>query len=149
NAFEELDRKGTSCPILYAWNGNRYEFVTDILGGSAIGAREPGDTWSYPDSDEYVRVTSDQLKARDGAYSIRMNNQLEEEIYYDAVKFLADAHPEGVEISRNERLMRGPPYPEFKIYATRNARPPVKAVDGKGADVLSLIKDVDRRYPED
>ncbi len=149
NTFEELDRKGTSCPILYAWNGSRYEFVTDFLGGSAIGAREPGDTWSYPDSDEYIRVTGDQLKERDGVYSIRMNNQLEEVIYFDAVKLLAVDHPADVEIYPNERLMPAPPYPEFKIYATRNAHPLIKATDDKGADILSLIKDVDRRYPED
>src|SRR5262249_33386322 len=123
NPFEELDRKGTSCPILYAWDGNRYEFVTDFLGGCAIGAREPGDTWSYPDSDEYVRVTGDQLKERDGVYSILMNDQLEEVIYFDAVKLLAVDHPADVEVYPNERLMPGPPYPEFKIYATRNARP--------------------------
>src|SRR5262245_8515978 len=149
NPFEELDRKGTSCPILYAWNGSRYEFVTDFLGGCAIGAREPGDTWSYPDSDEYVRVTGDQLKERDGVYSVLMNNQLEEVIYFDAVKLLAVDHPADVEIYPNERLMPAPPYPEFKIYATRGARPPVKAFDDKGADILPLIKDVDRRYPED
>jgi tetratricopeptide (TPR) repeat protein len=149
NPFEELDRKGTSCPILYAWDGSRYEFVTDFLGGCAIGAREPGDTWSYPDSDEYVRVTGDQLKERDGVYSILMNNQLEEVIYFDAVKLLAVDHPADVEIYPNERLMPAPPYPEFKIYATRGARPPVKAFDDKGADILPLIKDVDRRYPED
>lgn len=149
NAFEELDRKGTSCPILYTWNGSRYEFVTDFLGGCAIGAREPGDTWSYPDSDEYIRVTGDQLKERDGVYSILMNNQLEEVIYFDAVKLLAVDHPADVEIYPNERLMPAPPYPEFKIYATRDARPPVKAFDDKGADILPLIKDVDRRYPED
>jgi tetratricopeptide (TPR) repeat protein len=149
NTFEELDRKGTSCPILYAWNGSRYEFVTDFLGGCAIGAREPGDTWSYPDTDEYVRVTGDQLRERDGVYSILMNDQLEEVIYFDAVKLLAVDHPADVEIYPNERLMPGPPYPEFKIYATRNARPPVKAFDDKGADILPLIKDIDRRYPED
>jgi len=149
NAFEELDRKGTSCPILYTWNGSRYEFVTDFLGGCAIGAREPGDTWSYPDSDEYVRVTGDQLKERDGVYSILMNNQLEEVIYFDAVKLLAVDHPVDVEIYPNERLMPGPPYPEFKIHATRDARPPVKAFDDKGADILPLIKDIDRRYPDD
>jgi tetratricopeptide (TPR) repeat protein len=149
NTFEELDRKGTSCPILYAWNGSQYEFVTDFLGGCAIGAREPGDTWSYPDTDEYVRVTGDQLKERDGVYSILMNDQLEEVIYFDAVKLLAVDHPAEVEIYPNERLMPGPPYPEFKIYATRNARPPVKAFDDKGSDILPLIKDIDRRYPED
>jgi hypothetical protein len=74
---------------------------------------------------------------------------LEEVIYYDAVKLLAVDHPADTEIYPNERLMPSPPYPEFKIYTTRNARPPVKAVDDKGADVLPLIKDVDRRYPED
>jgi hypothetical protein len=78
-----------------------------------------------------------------------MNNQLEEVIYYDAVKLLAVDHPADTEIYPNERLMPGPPYPEFKIYATRNARPPAKALDDKGNDILPLIKDVDRRYPED
>ncbi len=148
NPIEELDRKGTSCPILYAWNGSEYEFITDFLGGSAIGAREPGDQWNYPDSDEYVRVTSDQLKERDGVYSILMNNQLEEVIYFDAVKLLAVDHPAETEIYPNERLMPAPPYPEFKIYATRNARPPIKAFDDKGNDILPLIEAVDRRYPE-
>ncbi len=148
NPFEELDRKGTSCPILYAWNGSRYDFVTDFLGGSAIGARTPGDAWNYPDTDEYVRVTGDQLKERDGAYSILMNNQLEEVIYFDAVRLLAVDHPADVEVYPNERLMPVSPYPEFKIYATRGARPPARAFDDKGADILPLIKDVDRRYPE-
>ncbi|MGH9754978.1 MAG: FG-GAP-like repeat-containing protein, partial [Blastocatellia bacterium] len=149
NTFEELDRKGTSCPILYAWNGSRYEFITDFLGGSAIGARTPGNGWNYPDTDEYIRIAGDQLKERDGVYSILMNNQLEEVIYLDAARLLAVDHPADVEIHPNERLAPAPPYPEFKIHATRGARPPVKAFDDKGADILPLIKDVDRRYPED
>ncbi|HYE74830.1 MAG TPA: CRTAC1 family protein, partial [Blastocatellia bacterium] len=82
NDFAELDRKGTSCPILYAWNGSEYSFVTDFLGGSAIGFREPDGKWNYPDTDEYVRVTSEQLKEKNGVYSILMNNQLEEVIFF-------------------------------------------------------------------
>lgn len=148
NAFEELDRKGTSCPLLYAWNGSEYSFVTDFLGGSALGFLEEPGVWNYPDTDEYVRVTGEQLRARDGVYSLRLNNQLEEVIYFDAVKLLAVDHPAGVDVYPNERLMPAPPYPPFKVYTTHNAQPPVSAVDEAGRDVLPLLTQVDRRYPE-
>ena len=147
--IEELDRKGTSCPLLYAWNGSEYSFVTDFLGGCAIGAREPGNTWSVPDTDEYVLVTGEQLKPRDGVYSLRMNNQLEEVIFFDAVKLLAVDHPAETDIYPNEKLMPAPPWTPFKIWSVRNPKPPVSAVDDKGKDILPLIATIDRRYPED
>ncbi len=148
NPIEELDRKGTSCPLLYAWNGSEYGFVTDFLGGSAIGYLLAPGQYNYPDTDEYVRVTGDQLKERDGALSLRMNNQLEEVIFFDAVKLLAVDHPAETEIYPNERLMPGPPYPEFKTFAVKAPRPPAKAIDDQGRDILPLIRDLDRRYPE-
>jgi len=144
----ELDRKGTSCPLLYAWDGREYSFVTDFLGGSAIGYLEAPGEWNYPDTDEYVRVTGDQLKERDGRYSVRLNNQLEEVIYFDAVKLLAVDHPAETDIYPNERLMPGPPYPDFKIYSVKAPRPPVSAADDRGQDILPLISELDRRYPE-
>lgn len=149
NQIDELDRKGTSCPLLYAWNGSEYSFVTDFLGGCAIGAREPGNTWSDPDTDEYVRVTGDQLKEKDGLLSVRMNNQLEEVIFFDEVKLLAVDHPAETEIYPNERLMPGRPYPGFKLYPVKAPHPPLSATDDKGRDILPLITDIDRRYPED
>ncbi len=46
---EELDRKPSSCPFLYTWNGSRFEFVTDFMGGGELGylgragrAKQPG-----------------------------------------------------------------------------------------------------------
>lgn len=149
NSFEELDRKGTSCPLLYAWNGTNYSFVTDFLGGSAIGYLEEPGTYNYPDTDEYVRVTGDQLKAKDGLLSLRMNNQLEEVIYFDAARLLAIDHPQDTEVYPNERLMPTPPYPEFKIFSVKNARPPVAARSDSGRDILSLISRIDRSYPDD
>jgi tetratricopeptide (TPR) repeat protein len=148
STITELDRKGTSCPLLYAWNGREYSFVTDFLGGSAIGYLTAPGQWNYPDTDEYVRLTGDQLKERDGIYSLRLNNQLEEVIYFDAVKLLAVDHPAETEIHPNERLMPAPPYPEFKIYSVKGARPPASAVDDQGQDILPLITNIDRRYPE-
>jgi len=149
NKFEELDRKGTSCPILYAWNGSEYAFVTDFLGGSAIGMREPGNVWSVPDTDEYVRVTGEQLKARDGKLSIRMNNQLEEVIFFDAVKLLTVDHPADTEIYPNEKLLPGPPYTPFAIHSVKAPRPPVAATDDKGNNILPLITKIDQQYPTD
>jgi Tfp pilus assembly protein PilF len=148
NAIEELDRKGTSCPLLYAWNGSEYMFVTDFLGGSAIGYLTAPGSYNYPDTDEYIRVTGDQLKERDGVLSLRMNNQLEEVIYFDAVKLLAVDHPADTEIYPNERLLPAPPYPKFKIFSVKSPRPPISAIDAAGKDILPLIKDTDRQYPD-
>ena len=33
----ELDRKPSSCPYLFTWNGSRFEFVTDFMGGGEMG----------------------------------------------------------------------------------------------------------------
>ncbi|MEJ7711842.1 MAG: hypothetical protein WKF84_18725 [Pyrinomonadaceae bacterium] len=40
----EVDRKPSSCPFLYTWNGERFEFVTDFMGGGEMGA------WLGPES---------------------------------------------------------------------------------------------------
>jgi hypothetical protein len=145
----ELDRKGTSCPILYAWNGTSFEFVTDFLGGSAIGYLQRPGQYSIPDTDEFVRIEGQQLAALQGRYRLNLNNQLEEVIFFDQAQLLAVDHPAGTEVYPNERLMPAPPYPEFRIFTTQEPRPPVSAVDGKGRDVLHLISEKDRCYPED
>lgn len=149
NQVDELDRKGTSCPLLYAWNGSEYSFVTDFLGGSAIGYLLAPGVYNYPDTDEYIRVTSEQLKEKDGMLSLRMNNQLEEVIFFDEAKLLAVDHPADVDMYPNERLMPTRPYPSFKLFSVKTPHPPVAATDDKGNDILPLIKDVDRRSPEE
>ncbi len=146
--IKELDRKGTSCPILYAWDGRQYRFVTDFLGGSAIGYLLAPGRYNIPDTDEYIKIGHDQLEARDGFYSLKMNNQLEEVIMIDQAQLLVVDHPADMDIFPNERLMAAPPYPEFRLYGVRHARPPVAARDDHGNDILPLIAKVDRTYPD-
>jgi ASPIC and UnbV/FG-GAP-like repeat len=146
--IHELDRKGTSCPLLYTWNGNRYEFVTDFLGGCAIGYLEEPGRYNTPDTDEYVKISGTQLQAKDGKYSLKINNQLEEVLYIDQTELLALDHPADVEVFPNERLMPEPPYPSFKVFTAKNAVPPKAAWDSHGNDVLPLITKVDRTYPD-
>ncbi|HXG65943.1 MAG TPA: ASPIC/UnbV domain-containing protein, partial [Blastocatellia bacterium] len=144
----ELDRKPSSCPYLYAWNGERFEFITDFMGGGEMGYWVAPGVRNHIDPDEYVRIRDDQLKPRNGRYEIRVTNELEEVLYIDRLQLIAVAHPSDVEVYPNEGLV-GPPFPPFKLYATRGARPPVAAFDDKGNDVLARISRMDRQYPDD
>jgi len=146
-SLTELDRKPSSCPYLYTWNGERFEFVTDFMGGGEMGHLDAPGIFNFPDPTEYVRIRGDQLRERDGRYELRVTNELEEALFVDKVQLIAVAHPQGVEIYPNEGLTE-PPQP-FKIYSTRGARPPVAAVDEHGHDVLPRIARLDRWYPDD
>jgi hypothetical protein len=143
----ELDRKPSSCPYLYAWNGKRFEFITDFMGGGEMGYLEEPGRHNTPDPDEYVRIRADQLKERNGRYELRVTNELEEALFADRFQLIAMDHPQGVAVFPNEG-MTDPPRP-FKLYATRDAHPPLTAVDDRGNDVLSRIARMDRQYPDD
>ncbi|HEY3025989.1 MAG TPA: FG-GAP-like repeat-containing protein [Pyrinomonadaceae bacterium] len=143
----ELDRKPSSCPYLYTWNGRRFEFVTDFMGGGEMGYLEEPGRYNKPDPEEYVRIRGDQLKEKDGRYELRVTNELEEAMFVDRLQLIAVAHPNGTEVYPNEG-MSDPPKP-FKLFVTHNARPPLSAVDDHGHNVLDLISHMDRRWPDD
>jgi Flp pilus assembly protein TadD len=142
----QLDRKGTSCPILYAWGGTKYGFVSDFLGGSAMGYLEEPGRYGIPDTDEYVKISHDQLMPRGDRLSLKMVNQLEEVMLFDAVRLLAVDHSAGTEIYPNERLQANPPFPDFRIFTASSARNVISAKDGKGVDWTRELQDVDRKY---
>jgi tetratricopeptide (TPR) repeat protein len=143
----ELDRKPSSCPYLYTWNGQRFEFITDFMGGGEMGYLEEPGRYNKPDPDEYVRIRGDQLKERNGRYELRVTNELEEAMFVDRLQLLAVAHPNGTDVYPNEG-MSDPPKP-FKLFVTHDARPPLSAVDNHGHNVLDLISRMDRRWPDD
>jgi tetratricopeptide (TPR) repeat protein len=143
----ELDRKPSSCPYLFTWNGERFEFISDIMGGGETGAWLAPAIWNVPDPDEYVRIRGDQLQPRNGRYELRLTNELEEALFLDRVQLLVVDHPADVDVYPNEGL-RSPPRPPFRLHAVRDARPPVRATDGRGRDVLPALTAIDRHYAD-
>ncbi|HYP25906.1 MAG TPA: FG-GAP-like repeat-containing protein [Blastocatellia bacterium] len=143
----EVDRKPSSCPYLYAWNGERFEFITDFMGGGEMGYWLAPGVRNIPDPDEYVRIPGDRLRPRDGRYELRVTNELEEALYLDRLQLVAVAHPADTEVYPNEGMI-DPPRPPFKLYSTRGARPPVSASDDQGRDVLAELLRMDRKYPD-
>jgi Flp pilus assembly protein TadD len=145
-AIKEVDRKPSSCPYLYAWNGSRFEFVTDFLGAGEMGYFVSPGVWSVPDPEESVRLAPDQLRPKDGRFELRVTNELEECLFLDHVELHAITHPEDVEVFPNEGMTSPPRARRF--FAVRDARPPRRAVEDSGRDVTDRIARLDRRYAD-
>jgi hypothetical protein len=143
-AIEELNRKPSSCPFLFTWNGTRFEFITDFMGGGEMGYWEGPNQRNIPDPDEYVRIDGSQLRSRNGRYEIRVTNELEEVMYLDRLQLVVVSHPGGVEVHPNEGLTTTPI--PFTLYTASQLRPPVAARDDSGKDVLDRVRAVDRAF---
>ena len=143
--IEELDRKPSSCPYLYTWNGEKFEFITDFLGGGEMGNWKEAGVYHHPDSDEFVRITSDQLKPKNRFYELRVTNELEEVLFLDNLKLVAVEHAANQEVYPNEGLAI-PTAGKQILYTTENARAPLAAVDSNGKNVLPNVERLDRKF---
>jgi Tfp pilus assembly protein PilF len=145
-AVNELDRKPSSCPYLYAWNGERFEFLTDFLGAGEMGYYEAPGVRNDPNPVEYVRIAPGRLEARNGRYELRVTNELEEVLYLDRLRLLALDHPADVLVYPDEG-MTSPPKP-FRLVAVRDPRTP-RTTDHRGRDVTARVARVDRAFVDD
>jgi tetratricopeptide (TPR) repeat protein len=143
----ELNRKPSSCPYLFTWNGSAFEFVTDFMGGGELGYWVAPGQHASPDPDEYVRIGDNQLKLRDGLYDLRITNELEETLFVDKLQLVAVDHPQGADVFPNEGLKEAP-LPPFTITTTRGAHPPAAAVDDDGRDMRGRLAALDRVYAD-
>ena len=134
--YTELDRRGSSCPTLFVWNGRRYELVGDMLGAGVVGHWIAPGQRDIPRPTEYIKVDRGAIREKDGKLSFRFMEPLEEVVYLDQAKLLAVDHPAGIDVYPNEYFASNPPYPPFKVVASHNAKPPAAAHDEHGHDVL-------------
>jgi tetratricopeptide (TPR) repeat protein len=138
----ELDRRGSSCPTLFAWDGTHYELVGDMLGAGVVGhwiaANGNKIERDIPRPTEAIKLDRSSLREKDGKLSFRFMEPLEESVYLDQVKLLAVDHPADIDVYPNEYFASNPPYPRFKVVLSRNkdTRPPAGAWDEHGHDVL-------------
>ncbi|HTV58577.1 MAG TPA: FG-GAP-like repeat-containing protein [Verrucomicrobiae bacterium] len=147
--FVEIDRRGSSCPIVFVWNGQKFQFLSDIIGPGIVGHWTGPNQRNYPDPDEYLKVAGTDVQTRDGKIEFRMIEPMEELDYLDQARLIAVDHPWNVEVYPNEHFASEPPFPKFKVIASEDAHSPAGVWDDAGHDLLPLLKERDRKYVTD
>ena len=145
--IKEAPRLSGSCPMIFTWDGERFSFITDVLGVAPLGASS-GDGQFFPvDHREYVSIPGDKLKQRDGVYEVRVTEELREVSYLDQIQLQVVDHPAAIDIVTNEKF-KSPPFPDFRLFGVERRIYPVAAHDQNGKDVLAKVLKRDFVYPD-
>ncbi len=142
----ELDRRGSSCPLLFAWNGRTFQFVADIIGSGIVGHWVGPDERNIPNPAEYLKVNGSDVQLKNGQLAFRLVEPEEELDYLDQVRLLAVDHPANVEVYSNGHFSMYPPFPAFKVVATRAPHLPLGAWDDHGRNVLPQLLKRDHQF---
>ncbi|MCI0655755.1 MAG: FG-GAP-like repeat-containing protein, partial [Acidobacteria bacterium] len=143
----ELDRKGSSCPLLFAWDGGRTRFITDFLGTGGLGFLMRPGVYGTPDPDEYIKIEAKQLAPKGEYYVVQVLENLEEVSYLDHAQLHVVDHPAEVSVYPHERFGGSGP-PPYELFQIRKPILPLRASDDSGMDVLSTLTQIDRSYPD-
>jgi hypothetical protein len=145
-AMKEADRRGSSCPVLFAWNGHKYKLVTDVIGAAVVGHWFTPQKRNTPNPGEWVKVDGDALAEVNGKLSLRFIEPMEEVNYIDQLRLVAVDHPANVEVNPDEKFLDDPPFASGRVVASEGARLPVGAWDNDGSDVLEKLSRRDHKF---
>ncbi len=146
-ALTELDRRGSSCPVLFAWDGSKFQFVSDVIGAAVIGHWISPTARNANDSDEWIKIDGHLLRSSDGLLHVRFGEPMEEINYIDQIRLLAVDHPANVEAYPDERFLSEPPFPDGGlVLASPMIHNVAGAWDNNGRDVHAELSAKDHVY---
>ncbi len=145
-ALDEIEKPTGSCPYLFAWDGQCFRFVTDLLGAAPLGLRVSDTQFVEADPVELVWVGGDSLfRPLDGDYVLQITEELREVLYLDEAKLVVVDHPFGTEVHPTGKLRPGKPFPAPEIETLHNRQPLRHAVNQEGTEVTALLTDADEK----
>ena len=118
--LDELTLPSGSCPYLYVWDGHEFKFVTDILGAAPLGLPVAKSHYIEADPEEFLALGGEEtFPPRDGAYEIRLTEELREVLYLDEASLVAVDHPAGTVVLPTSKLHPGKPFPPHELWTLR------------------------------
>ncbi|MEL6824030.1 MAG: ASPIC/UnbV domain-containing protein, partial [Calditrichota bacterium] len=142
-----------SCPWLYAWDGEKFNFVTDVLWSSALGmplgimSGEVGYA-SAASSNDGHKIPGEMLKAGSAGYELRFTSELWEAIYVERLELAAIDYPDSLEVYIDEGFRPGGSDAQT-LHFVADKRYPVSAINERSEDVLPKLVQRDGNYVSD
>ena len=144
----ETQRQISSCPVVFAWNGEKYEFVTDVLGVGGIGFNVGAGEYPPPRPWENLLLPQNLLVARNGVFEIKIAEPMEEACYLDAARLVAYDLPPAWQMTLDERFaVEGPP-PTGEPVFYRQSSVPRSVANDRGHDVTEHVVAADLHAAE-
>ncbi len=134
-----------SCPYLYTWTGEKFEFFSDCLWAAPLGLVQATGDLAPTREWEYLLIPGRQLVPRDGRYVIQFTEELWEAAYLDDVKLVAVDHPSDVSVFTNEKV-GSPQMAAHRIHTVKNRKLPLSVTDSRGTDLLPGLTSQDGDY---
>ena len=133
-----------SCPYLYTWTGEKFEFLTDLLWAAPIGLQFGEGVIAPTREWEYLLIPGDRLVPIDDEYRMQITEELWEAAYFDQVELIAVDHPIGTSVFSNEKV--GPAsISSFKIHSflDNQLKPSNRVVSSTGENITSIVANSD------
>lgn len=134
-----------SCPYIYTWNGESFQFFSDCLWAAPLGLIQATGDMAPTREWEYLLIPGRQLQPKDGHYVLQLTEELWEAAYFDEVRLMAVDHPASVSVFTNEKV-GSPEMAAHRIHTVQNPRLPISVTDGRGRDLLPGLKAQDQDY---
>jgi Flp pilus assembly protein TadD len=140
----ELALPTGSCPYLYAWDGQKYRFVTDILGSSPLGLPVSETRYVEADPEEFLSLgTQQQFPPKDGKFELRITEELREVLYLDNAKLVVVDHPQGTSVHPASKMVPGRPFPPHELWTLDAVTSLKHATRSDGLDVTEALAATD------
>jgi tetratricopeptide (TPR) repeat protein len=144
-ALVETTHRVSTCPILFVWDGRRFQCVGDLLDGGGLGYDLGPGVWNEPDRDESVAIEESQLRPVKGVYRLVITEPMDEVAYLDHLTLDVVDRPPGISTALDERFVAEGTRPTGRILAWKRSIEPVRATDLAGNDLTETLRSWDRR----
>jgi hypothetical protein len=145
--FKESERISGSCPSLFVWNGEKFDYLTDAFISGPMGV--PLDRGVYfPVRDrEWLAIPGDKVKLREGRLDIRFTEELHESVYIDRARLIAIDHPAGTTVYPHSRLAPAPA-PAAPFYVAGPLAAPARAAGSDGSELTAILAKADQAHAD-